>query len=334
MSTQVTSNQQIPTAPSSSGPRRSALWRRLANREMALLLACVVELIVLGQMSPYFLTVSNLFDASRYFAESGLIALGMSLVIMTGGIDLSVGSVLALVSVVIGFSFKAGVPLELAIALGLLTGLVCGFFNGVFIARLGLLPLTVTLGTLALFRGLAYAITGADSVSTFPLWFSQIGGSYVGQVPDQLIFFLIVGALVWLLMNRTRFGRYVSAIGFNEEAARFSGVPVRRVKTAVYVIAGGLVGLSSLIYTSRVFSARADAGVGIELTAITAVVLGGASIMGGSGTVVGTLLAAFLLTFLQNGLIIASVPGELQSVIVGAALLIGVFLNARVGRAR
>jgi ribose/xylose/arabinose/galactoside ABC-type transport system permease subunit len=297
------------------------------SREAVLLVVLVVELFVLGYVVPGFSTVSNLLDVSRFFVEFGLVALGMTLVIITGGIDLSVGSAVALVSVAIGFSFHAGLPLPLAIVLGMMIGVLGGVFNGVLITGLRLPPLTVTLGTLALFRGIAYAVSGAGAVSSFPLWFTVFGQSYAGPIPVQLLIFIVVACAMALVLSHTRFGRYVKAIGLNQETARFSGVPVERVTLAVYVLMGLLVSLAALIYTSRVFTARANAGFGMELAAITAVVFGGASITGGSGTILGTVLAVLVLTFLQNGLIFASVPTEWGTVVIGLALIVGVLIN-------
>lgn len=302
-------------------------FRLSFSRELVLLAVLVVLMVVMSQLSPYFLTLSNLLNTSRYFVEIGLIALAMTMIIITGGIDLSVGANLALVSVVVGFSFAAGVPLGIAILLGLLAGLVAGLFNGLFVTQLELHPLVVTLGTFALFRGLAFGISDADAVSNYPGWFAYFGQAYLGPVPGQLLVFVLAVAAAWFALSRTSFGRYVYAIGHNEEAARFSGVPIKGVKLALYSSMGLLVALAAVIYTSRVSTARADAGLGLELDVIAAVVLGGASIYGGKGTIAGTVLGVLIIATLRNGLILAGVPSTWQLFLLGVLLIVAVFLN-------
>jgi len=295
---------------------------------MVLLGVLIILMIVMSVLSPLFLTLGNLLNTSRFFVEVGLMALGMTLIIITGGIDLSVGSNLGLVSVAIGFSFAAGLPLPLAILFGILVGFSAGLFNAVFITFLDLHPLVVTLGTFALFQGLAYGLSGAEAVSDFPAWFAYFGQAYLlNVVPGQLFIFIVAVVVVWLILSRTRFGRYVYAIGNNEEAARFSGVPVRRVKIAIYSGIGLLVALASVIYTSRVYTARGDSGLGLELDVISAVVLGGASIYGGSGTIGGTVLGVLIIAALRNGLVLAGVPSTWQVFVLGVLLLLAVFLN-------
>jgi rhamnose transport system permease protein len=307
----------------------TAVLRRLRfSREVVLLAVLVVLMVVMSLLSPLFFTVGNLLNTSRFFVEVGLMALGMTLIIITGGIDLSVGSNLALVSVAVGFSFAAGLPLSLAILFGLVVGVAAGLFNGLFITLLDLHPLVVTLGTFALFQGLAYGLSEAEAVSDFPGWFAYFGQAYLfNVVPGQLFIFIVAVLVVWLILSRTRYGRYVYAIGNNEEAARFSGVPVRKVKLALYSGIGLLVGIASVIYTSRVYTARGDSGLGLELDVISAVVLGGASIYGGSGTIGGTVLGVLIIATLRNGLVLAGVPSTWQVFVLGVLLLVAVFLN-------
>ncbi len=297
------------------------------SRELVLLGVLIAIMLVMAQLSPFFFTLGNLLDTSRYFVEIGLIALGMTLIIITAGIDLSVGAGLALVSVAVGFSFAAGLPLPLALVLGLLTGLGAGLFNGLFITRLDLHPLVVTLGTFALFRGLAYGLSDADAISSYPAWFAFFGQAYLGPIPGQLILFVVAVIVVWIVLSRTSFGRYVYAIGSNEEAARFSGVPVRKVKLALYTGIGFLVALAAIIYTSRVSTARADSGLGLELDVIAAVVLGGASIYGGVGTIAGSVLGVLIIATLRNGLVLAGVPSTWQLFLLGILVISAVFLN-------
>ena len=217
--------------------------RRLKfSRELVLLGVLIALVVVMTLLDPLFLTPTTMLNTSRFFVEVGLMALGMTLIIITGGIDLSVGSNLALVSVAVGFSFAAGLPLPLGILFGLVVGMAAGLFNGLFITFLDRHPLVVTLGTLALFQGLAYGISKAQAVSDFPGWFAYFGQAYLGPIPGQLFIFVMAVAVVWVILSRTSFGRYVYAIGNNEEAARFSGVPIRKVKLALYSGIGLLVG--------------------------------------------------------------------------------------------
>jgi rhamnose transport system permease protein len=309
-----------------AGPAR-ALRRLRFSRELVLLALLVLLVIVLGQLSPIFFTLQNLLNTSRFFVEVGLIALGMTLIIITGGIDLSVGAALALVSVTVGVLSRSGVPLGTAILAGFAVGVVAGFFNGFLITRLDLHPLVVTLGTFALFRGIALGVSKGDAVSSFPRWFEYFGQFYLGPVPGQLFVFVVAITVVWVLLSRTPFGRYVYAIGNNEEAARFSGVPVRRVKVALYTGTGLLVALAAIIYTSRVTTSRADSGLGLELDVISAVVLGGASIYGGSGTIAGTVLGVVIIATLRNGLNLAGVQTTWQVFLLGVLLIAAVFVN-------
>jgi len=304
--------------------------RRLPHlgRELVLLIVLVAELALFSTLSPYFLNVQNMLDTSRFFAESCLIALGMTLVIVTGGIDLSVGSLLALVSVAVGFSYSAGLPLPLALIVGLGTGAFGGLLNGALIASLGLSPLTVTLGTFSLFRGLAYVISNAGAVSNFPTWFAYIGQYYVGGlIPGQLVVFILSAIIMAIVLGRSRFGRYVFGLGTNPRATRMSGAPVLKVRYAVYVITGLLVAIAALIYTSRVSTARGNAGLGLELQAIAAVVLGGTNIKGGNGSIAGTVLGVLILAFLNQGLTLAGASSSISLVLQGVVLIVAIFAN-------
>jgi rhamnose transport system permease protein len=303
------------------------LGRFVRQREAVLLVVLLVLMGVMATMSDDFLTATNLLRTTRFFTEIGLIALGMTLIIITAGIDLSVGSALALVSVTIGFSYQAGLPLPLAILLGLVVGTAGGLFNGTVSTKLGVHPLVVTLGTLALYRGIAFGISDANAVSTYPDWFSYLGQYYLGVVPGQLFVFLAAIAVTWVLLARTTFGRYVYAIGANEEAARFSGIPVARVKITTYAMTGLLVGLAATIFTSRVSSARADFGNGLELDVIAAVVLGGSSIYGGVGSIPGTILGVLIIAVLRNGLQLAGVSSTWQLFLLGVLLIVAVLIN-------
>ena len=235
---------------------------------------------------------------------------------------------MALVSVTIGFSFQAGLPLWAAAILGVIVGVAGGAFNGVMTTYLRLHPLVVTLGTFALFRGIAFTVSDAGAVSGFPEWFGVFGRQKLwGMVPLQLIALIVCAGVFWVILSKTPFGRYVYALGNNETASRFSGVSTERVKITVYTLMGLMVGIAGLIHTSRISSARGNAGFGMELVAIAIVVLGGARILGGSGTILGTVLGLLILSYLQDGLSFAGVRGDVGLIVIGVVLVAGVLIN-------
>jgi rhamnose transport system permease protein len=304
--------------------------RRLADLPWAdavLLVALLIAFVVMSQLSPAFLTASNLFEVTRFSAEIGFLALGMTLVIITGGIDLSVGAVLGLSGIVLGLLTTAGVNIWLATLLAIAVGALCGTLNGLAISRIGIPPLIVTLATLAVFRGFSLGLSQGRSFGDYPDAFAALGQGYVGPIPIQLLILAAVGIIVGLLLHRHSLGRLIYALGNNATAARFAGAPVGMVQVVVYALSGLLAGLAGVIYTARLSSARADAGTGFELDAITAVVLGGTAIMGGSGSVVGTMLGLLLVGVIRNGLTLAFVPAEQQAIVLGLILLFAVLLN-------
>lgn len=309
---------------------RTAPLARLAALpwpDLVLVTLLLVAFLVMGRLSPAFFTGENLLEVTRFSAEVGFIALGMTLVILTGGIDLSVGSVLGLSGVVFGLLTNDGVPVVAAAALALLAGATAGLVNGLVIAYIGIPPLIVTLATLAIYRGLALGLSQARAFDRFPDGFLALGQGYVGGVPVQLLLLLAVAALLVFVLARSALGRMVYALGHNATAARFAGLPTQTVLVIVYTLSGLLAALAGIVYTARLTSARADAGTGFELDAITAVVLGGTAITGGTGGVIGTLLGLLLVGVIRNGLTLAFVPTEQQDIIVGACLLVAVLLN-------
>jgi ribose/xylose/arabinose/galactoside ABC-type transport system permease subunit len=284
----------------------------------------LIELLIFSKTGVNFATAGNMFEILRLSTEIGLLALVMTPIILTGGIDLSVGSLLGLCAILFGKLWRdAGLPPAFAAACTLLIGAACGGLNAWFITRLNLPPLIVTLGSFSLFRGLAEAITrGVDNFTNFPASFLFLGQGYLfGVVPAQLPVFALVAASFWLLVHRTTFGRSFRALGFSPEGARYAGIPVARRLTLAYVLAGVTAGLAALVYVARVGQAKADAGTGYELLAITAVVLGGASIFGGTGTVHGTLLGVAVLGVLKIGLTLSDQPSELAGILTGGLLL-------------
>jgi len=298
-----------------------------SRRPLALLLA--LEVAVFGVFAERFFSMENAMEVVRSTTELGLVALAMTLVMKSGGIDLSVGSVLALGALSVGAALEAGVPAPLAVLAALACGLACGTVNGLFVVHTPVPPLVVTLATMALFRGIAEGWTGGYRVfSELPDAFLALGQGYVlGWLPAQLPLLALAAWLAWLALERTPFGRRVEAIGFSAEAARHAAVPVERCLLCVYALSGVAAAAAGVLYASHVGQAKADAGTGYELAVVTIVVLGGTSIFGGRGRVSGTLLGLFAIAVLQNGLLLAALPSELASILVGALLLASVLLE-------
>jgi len=317
--------------------------KHLFRFEIMLVCVLVLQILIFSKTGSNFATQDNLFEVLRLSTEIGLLALVMTPVILTGGIDLSVGSLLGLCAVVMGKLWRdAGMPSGMAAVCTLLLGAVGGGLNALLITRLNLPPLIVTLGSFSLFRGLAEALTrGVDNFTNFPRSYLFLGQGYLfGVVPAQIIIFAVVAIGVWLLVHRTTYGRAFRAIGFSPEGARFAGIPLGKRLALVYVLSGFVSALAALIYVARVGQAKADAGTGYELLAITAVVLGGASIFGGTGAIHSTILGVLALAVLKIGLTLSDQPAELAGILTGALLLVvlmtealGKKLSARPARA-
>lgn len=298
------------------------------RREVLLLFLLLAEMALMQSLSPLFLTPDNLIDVVRQSAEIGLIALAMTLVIITAGIDLSVGSIVGLSIMTMGMLWEdAGLPLWLAVLLALLTGTLLGGFNGTLITLVGIPPLIVTLATMAGFRGVALGMSQARSIRNFPESFLHLGQGYALGIPAQVWILAVAALLFHLALTRTAWGRSVFGIGANEAAARLSGVPVIRVELQVYMLSGFMSALAAVIYAAHVSVAKPDAGLGFELTAITAVVLGGTAVSGGEGGVLGTLIALLMVGFLRSGLTLARVPSEAQDMMVGLLLILVVAVD-------
>jgi len=293
------------------------------RHETILLLIVILEWFYFNSVGPRFGTLDNTFDILRHSVEIGLLALVMTPIILTGGIDLSVGSLLGLCAIIFGKLWRdAGLSPANAALATLLVGVLAGSLNGLLITMLRLPPLIVTLGTYSLFRGIAEAIThGVDTFTNFPASFLAFGQERFFGLPAQAPIFFILVILIWTLVHRTVFGRSFRAIGFSPEGARYAGIPVEHRLTLIYILAGLVAALAALIYTARLGQAKADAGIGYELFAITAVVLGGTSIFGGVGSVSGTLLGVTAIAILNNGLVHARQPRELAGMLTGVLLI-------------
>jgi rhamnose transport system permease protein len=305
------------------------------SQEVILLLILVLGVLILSTQNERFLQVDNMLNQGRLLAEVALVALPMTLIIITGGIDLSVGSTFGLSAVILGYTWQQlGLPLEVAIIAALITGALCGFVNGLFIVRVGVPPLIMTLATLSLYRGMALGISQARQARGFPEWFYQLGQKDFAGMPTQLWLVIIATIIVGILLARTAFGRSIYAIGNNEVGSRFSGIPVDRYKLYIYTFSGFMAGLAGYIFVSRVSTTRSDMGTGLELDAISAVVLGGTSIFGGSGNIAGTLIGLVLIQLLKNGLALSGVKGDATIVVVGTVLILAILVNSFIQRRR
>ena len=313
--------------------RRLPRW--LARHETLLAGILVLALIGLGAFNDRFLTPDNLLNQGRLMTEIGLIALPMTFIIITGGIDLSVGAIVGLCAIMLGYSWKTfGFPLPLAILFALGVGALAGFMNGLVITRLKVPPLIMTIATLALYRGLAEGVSQAHSVRGYPDWFYFLGQGSVFGVPTQLLVLAALIVVAGVALDRTSFGRTLYAIGANETAARFSALPVDRMKLIIYTLSGLASGLAAFVLVSRVTTTRMDMGMGYELDVIAAVVLGGASIFGGSGTIWGTVIGLVMIQLLKNGLALTGVKGDATIVVIGVALILSVLVASSLQRRR
>jgi rhamnose transport system permease protein len=258
--------------------------------------------------------------------EKAIMALPMTLIIISGEIDLSVASTLGLASVVLGATWNAGVPLWLGMIIVLVIGAAAGALNGLLVTRLGLPSLVVTLGTLALYRGLAYVVLGDQAVSNFPAAFTNFGfGSVPGTlIPWPFVVFVLLALLFLGLLQWSWIGRQIYAVGNNQEAARFAGIRVARLKLALFMLSGLLSALAGIVFTARFSSARPDNAVGFELDVVTIVLLGGVNIFGGRGTLVGVILSLFVIGAVRNALGLANISGDIQNIVVGTLLVFSV----------
>jgi len=303
-------------------PAAGPMLRLPQEAILAALLA--VEVALFAAIGKNFLTPGNAFEIVRLSVEVGLLALALTPVIVSGGIDLSVGSLIALAAVLFGMLWRdVGLPIPLAAGLALLAGAAAGALNGALVTWLRLPPLIVTLGTFSLFRGLAEGLTqGVQNYTNFPSSFLFCGQGYLaGGVPAQLPLLVVVAGSYWWLLHQTAIGRGLVAIGLSPEGARYAGIPVKSRLMLVYVLSGFIASLAGILYVAHLGQAKADVGAGYELMAITAVVLGGTSIFGGRGTIHGTLLGLFVIVVLQNGLRLAALPTELAGILIGGVLI-------------
>jgi rhamnose transport system permease protein len=295
------------------------------------ILIALLAAVFIGDMflSPYFLDIYNLSDATSNFSEKAILALGMALLILVREIDLSVAAIIALCSLAMGLASEAGAGTATLILVGIVVGAVCGSFNGFLVARIGLPSIVVTIGTMSLFRGIAQVALGDQAITQYPESFLALGQDYVIKWPPlhySFALFLVLTILFALVLHRTAFGRKLYAIGNNPLAARFSGIPVQRIKFALFVLTGLLSGVAAVLLTARIGSTRPNIALGWELEVVTMVILGGFSIAGGSGTIPGVVIAVFVLGLVTFGLSLINVPGIVISVIIGFLLIASITL--------
>jgi len=307
----------------------SRAFRTLRSWESLLLAVAIAIFIVNSFASPYFLNVWNLSDATFNFTEKAMIAFAMALLIISGEIDLSVASIIALASTAMGLAVQYGGGTPELVVIGLAVGLLCGAFNAVFVTIMGLPSIVVTIGTMSLFRGISYIILGDDAFRGYPASFAWFGQGYIYWVfTVEMLFFVIIALAFGVLLHKTNFGRAVYAIGNNPTGAMFSGIRVQKVKFILFLLTGLMSGAAAVFLTSRLGSTRPSIATGMELEVVTMVVLGGVNILGGSGSIPGVVIAAFVMGLVTFGLGLLNVPGIVMSIFIGL-LLIGVIALPR-----
>jgi len=332
-------NRKAAAAPRPGEKRRSLsgrIARSLMEWEAILLLIFVLVMVVNANLSSHFLDLFNILDTTFNFMEKAIVALPMIFVIICGDIDISVAGIIALASLLMGMASAAGAGTGALVLIGLGAGLAAGFLNGFLITRFGIPSIAVTIGSMSLFRGLAYAALGDRAYTKYPASFAALGQGYVGAtiIPLQLVLFLLLALVFGLLLHRTTFGRKVYAVGNNPTTARFSGVPVGSIRLIVFSLSGLMSGLASILLTSRIGSTRPNIASGWELEIITTVLLGGVSMSGGKGNIFGVIIGIFLIGFLKFGMGLINVSGKVMNIVIGFLLIVAIMLPDYVGYLR
>ncbi len=296
-------------------------------QQLATFGSLIILIIFFSITSSTFLSIDNFLSIALQTAVIGIVALGSTFVIITSGIDLSVGAIVAFSGVMMGFAMQAGMPTFISILIGLLSGVALGVAIGLFITKAKLPPFIVTLGFMMMVRGLVLALTNGMPISGLNEGFEKLAAGTILRIPYPVIFLIVLAVILGFILKNTKIGKYVYAIGSNEDASKLSGVNVDRVKLFVYGLSGLMCAISGIILASRLISAQPTEGMGYEMDAIAAVVIGGASLAGGTGTIFGTMLGAFIMTVLKNGLTMLNVSGMWQQVAVGAVVLGAVYID-------
>jgi rhamnose transport system permease protein len=307
----------------------------LLRWETILIVLLVAVVIVNALISPFFLDFYNLSDATFNFSEKAILALAMTLLIIVRDIDLSIAAIIALASLAMGLASQAGAPTPALIGIGLGVGVLCGAFNGALVTGFGLPSIVVTIGTMSLFRGIAQVALGDQAITKYPASFQAIGQGYIADkapIPIPFVLFLALAAVFGIVLHRTIVGRKLFAIGANPVAALFSGIAVNRIRFRLFVLMGLMAGLAAVLLTGRIGSTRPNIALGFELEVVTMVVLGGVSIAGGAGTILGVTLAVFVLGLTTFGLSLVNVPGIVISILNGALLIASISAPVVVSR--
>jgi len=308
--------------------RKKNVWRKFtSNRQFGIFLVLVIMMVFLTIASDKFFTADNLLSVLNQASMKGVLAIGMTFVIIMGGIDLSVGSILSLsamftADILVKYGLEA---LPLAIIAAVITGIVCGLVNGFLIAQFNLAPFLVTMATMNIYRGIDYVYSGAISIRGLPSEWIEFWSTSV--IPVAVVIFAIVVVVSYIIVKYTKYGRYVYAVGGNEEATKLSGVSTKGVKITTYMLMGIMCAIGGLIYVGRMSSAEATAGTGYEMDAIAAAAIGGASLAGGRGSMVGTVLGSIILALLMNGLTLLNVQAFYQIIMTGAVIIIAILID-------
>lgn len=317
----------LTSEPVKNTPAGTPFFKRLLCWEGFLLAVTLAVFVVNALASPYFLNIWNLSDATFNFTEKAIIVLPMAMLIIAREIDLSVAATIALSSTAMGFCAQAGMDTPLLVCVGLGVGLLCGLFNGILVTRFNLSSIVITIGTMSLYRGITYILLGDRALNTWPASFAWFGQGYVwGALSFEFALFIVLALLFAFLLHKTNFGRRTYAIGNNPTGAWYSGINVKRHNLILFALVGLMAGLASVLLTSRLGSTRPTIALGWELSVVTMAVLGGVNILGGSGSMVGVIIAAFLMGLVTFGLSLLNVPGIVMSIIVGAMLIMVISL--------
>lgn len=298
------------------------------KRNLGRLASLLILVVLISIVTSKFLTISNILNILRQVSTNGIIAFGMTLVILTGGIDLSVGSVVAVTCTMSAGMIKAGLDIYIAVTLSILIGSTLGLLNGLIVSKMRLPAFIATMAMMTIGRGVASVYTNGKPIMYANDMFAQIGNGFVGGVPNLVIYLFIFFIISFILLNKTRFGRYIYAIGGNRETARFTGIRIDRIESLSYAFSGMLAGIVGIVLAARMYSGQPLAGDGAELDAIAAVVVGGTSLAGGAGTLGGTLLGALIIGVLNNGLNLIQVQSYWQLIVKGFVIILAVYIDS------
>jgi|SRR5690625_141355 len=304
---------------------KDKIFPNIKLNNIVILLIFIIGLIIFfTTQSPYFFTKLNIFNILMQISILGFLAIPLTYIIISGAMDLSVGSILAISAVTIGYLHQLGINIWLSAVLGIIVAVIAGSFNGLLIAKYKMQAIVVTIATLVMYRGLVYVITQGNPISGYPKSFYFLGQGTLFGLPFNVIILILFYVLAYIVIKKTRIGRYIFALGNNEETVRYSGINVVKVRFMTFLMSGFFAGIAGLFYVSMYASAQADAGDGIELDVITAVLIGGTNIFGGRGSLIGTFLGVLLIGILRNGLNLMGVSALFQTVILGVLILIAV----------